>query len=203
MNSDGGVKTRKFEQEALIHLDVLYGTAIKMTQDKNEAEDLVQETCLRAYKFFHLFESGTNCKAWLLKIMTNLFINRYNKKKSEPDTVSYDERIEYYLHSRVSGVDYVENPQFEVEWIFQNLLNDDVKRLLSELPENFRTSIILCDIQGFSYADVAEATNVNIGTVKSRLFRARRRLQRGLWEWATANGYLSKGRLDESSRVFC
>lgn len=201
MKADGGLKARRFEKEALVHLNMLFGTAIKMTQDKNEAEDLVQETYLRAYRFFHMFQSGTNCRAWLMKIMTNLYINQYNKIKSRPETVSFEEGHEYYLHSRIAESAYIENPEYAVDWIYRNLLDDDIMILLSGLSEEFRTTVILCDIQGFSYADVADATNVNIGTVKSRLFRARRKLQRGLWEWATANGYTLKGLLNEPARL--
>ncbi len=186
-------KTERFEKEALVHLDVIFSASLKMTGSKMEAEDLVQETFLRAYKFFDKFEDGTNCKAWLYKIMTNLFINKYNRQKTRPDIVSYDDIEDFYLYRRISPNDYLSNTDCTSEWIFKNLLDDDVRQLLQELAEDFRIAVVLCDIQGFSYEDVARITGVKIGTVKSRLFRARRSLQKGLYEWAQKNGYLPKG----------
>jgi len=186
-------KALRFEKEAFIYLDILFGMALRLTRNQSEAEDLIQETFLRAFRFYERFENGSNCRAWLTKIMTNLFINEYNRKKSMPDMIRLDDGVEYYLYEKICETDYIENPNYGVEWIYRNLLDDDIRRLLANLPDEFRTSIILCDIQGFSYAEVAEATNVTIGTVKSRLFRARQKLQKGLWEWATATGYALKG----------
>lgn len=186
-------KVKEFEKEALIHLDVIFSAALKMTGNRMEAEDLVQETFLRAFKFFNKFKSGTNCRAWLFKIMTNIYINKYNRQKSIPDTVSFDEIEDFYLYKKLNSTDYITNPAFKADWIFTNLLDDDVKKLLKELPEEFRLTVVLCDIQGFSYEDAARITGAKIGTVKSRLFRARRKLQKGLYEWARANGYLPKG----------
>ncbi len=189
-------KKKRFEQEALVHLDVIFSAALKMTNNRMEAEDLVQETLLRAFRFFDKFRAGTNCKAWLFKIMTNLYINRYNRKKSTPGSISYDEVEDFYLYNKLNSAEYVANADFSANWIFGNLLDDDVRDLLQELPESFRIAVILCDIQGFSYEEIGRIMGVKIGTVKSRLFRARRKLQRGLYEWARANGYLPKGILD-------
>jgi RNA polymerase sigma-70 factor, ECF subfamily len=181
-----------FESEALVHLNALYNSALKMARSETEAEDLVQETYLRAFKSYHRFESGTNCKAWLFKIMTNIFINKYNHNKTGPEIISYDDIEDYYICQTSLSPDYIQNRQYKAEWIFSNMLDDDIKKLLLDLSDEFRLSIILSDIQGFSYADVAEITNVKIGTVKSRLFRARKKLEKGLWEWAAANGYVSE-----------
>lgn len=186
-------KIKDFETEALIHLDVIFSAALKMTGNRMEAEDLVQETFLRAFRFFDKFESGTNCRAWLFKIMTNIYINRYNRQKSLPDSVSYDEIEDFYFNRKSVSSDYINNSEFKSDWIFTNLLDDDVRNLLQELSEEFRLVIVLCDIQGFSYEDAARMTGAKIGTVKSRLFRARRKLQQGLYKWARANGYLPKG----------
>lgn len=186
-------KAKAFEKEALIHLDVIFSAALKMTGSRMEAEDLVQETFLRAYKFFSKFKTGTNCKAWLFKIMTNIYINKYNRQKSQPDTVSFEDVEDFYLYKKLSSPDYINNAEVKARWIFTNLLDDDISNLLQELPEDFRITVVLCDIQGFSYEDVARMTGAKIGTVKSRLFRARRKLQKGLYEWARANGYLPKG----------
>jgi len=180
----------KFEKIALIHTDRIYSAALKLTKSKMEAEDLTQETFLRAYRFFGKFKEGTNCKAWLFKIMTNLFINRYNKVKSQPDMVNFDDIGEYYSDNKIKADDYIENTHYLPEWIFDNLFDDDIRRSLLELPEEFRLVIVLCDVQGFSYAEIAEMTGSKIGTVKSRLFRARRRLKKSLWEWGINNGYI-------------
>ncbi len=178
-----------FEKEAIIHLDALFNSALKLSRSEAEAEDLVQETYLRAYKSFHRFQSGTNCQAWLFKIMTNIFINKYNRRKSGPELVNYDDIEGFYIYQVVTGPDYIQNRRYDADWLFANLFDDDIRQLLQDLPPEFRLSIILSDIQGFTYADVARITNVKIGTVKSRLFRARKKLQKGLWEWAAANGY--------------
>ena len=192
MFGNNGRDTSRFEKEALIYLDTIYGAALKLTKSRMEAEDLVQETFLRAFRFFHRYKEDTNCKAWLFKIMTNLFINRYNKQKSTPEMVNFDDIGDYCAtKSKVDG-DYIENADYRPKWIFENLFDDHIKNLLLELPEDFRLVIVLCDVQGFSYAEIAEMTDSKIGTVKSRLFRARKRLQKGLREWGINNGYLGE-----------
>jgi RNA polymerase sigma-70 factor (ECF subfamily) len=180
----------KFEKIALVHTDIIYSAALKLTKSRMEAEDLTQETFLRAYRFFDKFKEGTNCKAWLFKIMTNLFINKYNKAKSQPDMVNFDDVGDYYLDDKIKADDYIENSEYLPKWIFDNLFDDDIRKALLELPEEFRLVIVLCDVQGFSYLEIAEMTGSKIGTVKSRLFRARQRLQKSLWEWAVNNGYI-------------
>lgn len=180
----------KFEKTALVHTDIIYSAALKLTKSKMEAEDLTQETFLRAYRFFDKFKEGTNCKAWLFKIMTNLFINRYNKVKSQPDMVNFDDVGDYYLDTKIEADDYLENSEYLPEWIFDNLFDDDIRKALLELPEDFRLVIVLCDVQGFSYTEISEMTGSNIGTVKSRLFRARQRLQKSLYDWAVNNGFI-------------
>jgi len=189
-------RTEKFEKEILIHLDVIFSAALKMTGNRMEAEDLVQETLLRAFRFIDKFKTGTNCKAWLFKIMTNLYINRYNRQKSLPRAISFDEVEDFYLYRKLNSTFYIGNSDFDANWIFTNLLDDDIQNLLLELPEDFRITVVLCDIQGFSYEETARITGVKMGTVKSRLFRARRKLQKGLYEWAKTNGYLPKGILN-------
>jgi len=187
------LKKKRFEKEALIHLEIIFRAALGMTGSEMEAEDLAQETFLRAYKFFEKFEDGTNCKAWLFKIMTNLFINKYNRRKSRPVTVCFDDVEDFYLNPQIDSIDYLSNIDCGSDWIFENLLDDDIRRLLQELPEDFRITVVLCDIQGFSYEETARITDSKIGTVKSRLFRARGKLRKGLYAWARKNGYLSRG----------
>jgi RNA polymerase sigma-70 factor (ECF subfamily) len=186
-------KTEKFEKEALIHLDVIFAAALRMTGSRMEAEDLAQETFLRAFRFFDKFKSGTNCRAWLFKIMTNLYINRYNSQKSRPQGINFDSVEDHYPQTRSAVDEYINNPHYDSDLVFAELLDDDIRSLLLELPRDFRLTVILCDIQGFSYEETARFTGVKIGTVKSRLFRARRKLQKGLYEWARANGYYPKG----------
>lgn len=184
------LKEKRFEREALIHLDAIFSAALKLTRNRMEAEDLVQETALRAFRFFDKFKTGTNCKAWLFKIMTNLYINRYNRQKSLPRAMSYDEIEDFCPDENLPSAVYIANTEYKIGWIFSNLLDDDLGGLLKELPEDFRVAVVLCDIQGFSYEEVARITGVKIGTVKSRLFRARRKLREGLYSWARNNGYL-------------
>jgi RNA polymerase sigma-70 factor (ECF subfamily) len=190
-------KIRRFEVEAIIHLDSLFAAAVRMTRSRVDAEDLVQETYLRAFSFYDKFTPGTNCRAWLFRIMTNMFINIYNRRKSGPDFSGYDEIRDRHISSEPALPDFIQNPRYDADWIAANLLDDDIRALLLDLPEEFRIALILSDIQAFSYAQVAEITNVKIGTVKSRLFRARRRLQAGLWKWAIANGYAPEGYVSE------
>lgn len=193
MQKAANQKTENFEKEALVHLDVIFAAALKMTGSRMEAEDLVQETFLRAYRFFDKFKTGTNCRAWLFKIMTNLYINKYNSRKSRPEGVNFEQIEDFYFHDSHTSSHYIHNPDYHADLVFANLLDDDIRTLLMDLPHEFRWTVILCDIQGFSYEETARITGVKIGTVKSRLFRARRKLQKGLYEWARANGYYPKG----------
>lgn len=193
MQKAANKKTEKFEKEALVHLDVIFTAALKITGSRMEAEDLVQETFLRAFRFFDKFKTGTNCRAWLFKIMTNLYINRYNSRKSRPEGINFDDIEDFYIYDNHHAPDYINNPEYHADLIFANFLDDDIRALLMDLAYEFRLTVILCDIQGFSYEETARITGVKIGTVKSRLFRARRKLQKGLSEWARANGYYPKG----------
>lgn len=185
-------KTRKqarreeFEREALVHLDLLYNTALRMTGNVQDAEDLVQETFLRAYKFFDKFKKGTNCKAWLFKIMKNNFINRFRKKSREPSTVSF-EQIEGAQGLEPQGPS-VPSYEFELSPDLEELVEDDVKYALESLPEEFRMAVVLSDISGFSYKEVAEIMDTPVGTVRSRLSRARSALQKKLHDLAVSKG---------------
>lgn len=197
MTREAEAKARRFEGEAVIHLDSLFGSALKMTRSRVEAEDLVQETYLRAFRFYDRFRPGTNCRAWLFRIMTNIFINKYNRLKSSPELYGYGEIADRYSSGNPPRQDFVQNPRYDTEWISANLVDDEIRALLLDLPAEFRIALILSDIQDFSYAQVAEITDVRIGTVKSRLFRARRRMQAGLLRWAVANGYAPEGYVSE------
>lgn len=170
-----------FEKEALVHLDALYRYARRLTGREADAEDLLQETYLRALRFFHRYEPGTNCKAWLFRIMRNLFATRWQAQKRHPSTTSLEDTEEYYLYA------HLQDPRRSSEghperWFFEHNLTPQVRQALDELPDPFRETLILCDVEGLSYQEIAEVTGVPVGTVRSRLNRARSRLQRKLWE---------------------
>jgi len=166
-------------------MDALYYFALRMTSDPNDANDLLQETYMKAYRFFDKFEKGTNCKAWLFRIMKNSFINMYRKSTKEPAKVDYNEIEEFYHTIRAESND----PNDLEEKLFRNLLDDDVSRALETLPPDFRTVVILCDIEGFAYEEIADFVECPIGTVRSRLHRGRKMLRGKLFEYARQRGY--------------
>ena len=177
-----------FEREALPHMDALYNFALRMTTDPDEADDLLQETYLKAYRFFDKFEQGTNCKAWLFRIMKNSFINIYRRSSKQPDKVDYNDVEEFYHSIRAESTD----PNDLEEKIFSNILDDDVSTALEALPEEFRTVVILCDIEGFTYEEIADFVECPIGTVRSRLHRGRKMLRARLLDYAQERGYEDK-----------
>lgn len=179
----------EFEELALSHLDPLYSAALRLTKNERDAEDLVQDTCMRAYRFFDKFERGTNIKAWLFKILTNTFINRYRRKVKERTVVEGVEResVHDQFVSR-DATDFAANPE---QYFFDRLLSDDVLRAIDALPIDFRLVVILADLQEFSYKEIAEILECPVGTVMSRLFRGRKLLQKTLREYAEGQGVLS------------
>lgn len=177
-----------FKNEAMIHIDALYNYALRMTGDPEDANDLVQETYLKAYRFFDSFEKGTNCKAWLFRILKNSYINRYRKESKEPDKVDYDEIKEFYHTVKHSSLD---SNDMQEKW-FGELLDDEVSRALDSLPEDFREVVQLCDIEGFTYEEIANMVDCPIGTVRSRLHRGRKILREKLLEYARYHGYKPK-----------
>jgi RNA polymerase sigma-70 factor (ECF subfamily) len=156
---------KEFEQEALPHMSALFSFAVRLTRDRDDAADLVQETYLKAFRFFDKFERGTNCKAWLFRILKNSYINKFRKSSKAPDTVEYDAIEEFYETIRDSSV---ETSVLE-EQVIDNALDDEVAKAIEALPEEFRTVIILCDIESFTYEEIAEFIDCPIGTVRSRL----------------------------------
>jgi RNA polymerase sigma-70 factor (ECF subfamily) len=192
-----GQKTRDFEEEALIHMNALYNMALRMTRNEKDAEDLVQETFFRAYRFFDRFERGSNCKAWLFKIMKNTYINRYKKKSKEPSMVDYQDIEPFYdFVKNQTGIDY-NNPE---EDVFHGLLDDEVQKALSSLPDDFKMVVLLADIEGLSYKEIAEVIGSPVGTVMSRLYRGRRQLQKTLLDYAQKLGY-GKEKMDDGESV--
>jgi RNA polymerase sigma-70 factor (ECF subfamily) len=175
-----------FEREALPHSDLLYNYALRMTNNPADADDLVQETYLKAYRFWDKYEQGTNIRAWLFRIMKNSYINRYRKETKEPDTVDYEDVQNFYSLIKDETADSNDLQQK----LFGNLLDDDVAKAIAELPDDFRTVVILCDIEGLTYEEIAEFVDCPLGTVRSRLHRGRRLLRGRLVEYARNRGYV-------------
>jgi len=178
---------RRFQDEALPLLDSLYAGALRMTRNPADAEDLVQETMLRAYRSFNRFEPGTNLKAWLFRILTNAYINVYRKRQREPQKVSQDDVEEFDLYQELKDHD----PQFSATpetIVLDSLVDSDIIEAIDALPEQFRLAVILSDIEGFTYAEMAEIMDVPLGTVMSRLHRGRKALQKRLWDLAVERG---------------
>jgi RNA polymerase sigma-70 factor (ECF subfamily) len=180
----------RFEQEAMTHLDALYRTALRMTRNPSDAEDLVQDALVRAYRFYDRFEQGTNFRAWLFKILTNTYINNYRRKQGRPQESSLEDTEDFFLYNQLSG-DSGERVTDVEDTVLDNLGADAIQRAIDALPPQFRTTVQLADVEGLSYAEIAEATGVAKGTVMSRLFRGRRQLQRALWDQAQAAGFTS------------
>ncbi|MBN8706606.1 MAG: sigma-70 family RNA polymerase sigma factor [Bacteroidetes bacterium] len=181
------VRHQDFESEIRPHLTALYNYAFRMTANEEDAEDLLQESLLKAYRFFDSFERGTNCKAWLFRILKNTFINQYRKTAKEPGKVDYDDIKEFYNNIKPDSVD---SNDLEEE-LFGNLLDDTVTSALQQVPPEFRTVVILCDLQGMTYEEISDTVGCPVGTVRSRLHRGRKLLKDGLAEYARTRGFLS------------
>jgi len=178
----------RFERDVLPLLPSLYGAAMRMTRNPADAEDLVQDTYLRAFRGFAGFQEGTNLKAWLYRILTNSFINTYRKKQREPQTVEGpDDADEWYLYDRLGGRSVEVSAENEV---LDRIPDADVKAALESLSENFRLAVLLADVEGFSYKEIAEIMDVPIGTVMSRLHRGRKALERALFDTAKERGLI-------------
>jgi RNA polymerase sigma-70 factor (ECF subfamily) len=177
-------KHRAFEKEALPHSSLLYNYALRMTNNTADAEDLLQETFLKAYRFWDQYEQGTNIRAWLFRILKNSFINRYRKESKEPETVDFNDVQNYYTVLKGGAAEKEQN------W-FAGLLTDDVAKAIADLPDDFRTVVILCDIEGLTYEEIADFVSVPLGTVRSRLHRGRKLLREKLVAYASVRGYVA------------
>ncbi len=179
----------EFEETALVHTDALYGAACRLTRNTRDAEDLVQETVLRAYRFWETFEKDSNCKAWLLRILTNTFINEYQRKKRSRQVLDAA-TAEQVATDGVLIHEASRSQRSPEAMLVERSVSDDVQRALDGLPDDFRLAVVLCDIEGLSYKEIADAMGTPVGTVMSRLFRGRRLLQASLKDFAVQHGYV-------------
>jgi RNA polymerase sigma-70 factor (ECF subfamily) len=180
-----------FEQDALEYARQLYSAALRMTRNPADAEDLVQETYLKAYRAYGSFEEGTNLKAWLYRILTNTFINKYRTDSRRPRQTDLGDVEDLYMYRRVSSGDSAGTARSTEERVLDGLVESDIKEAVEDLPENFRLPVLLADLEGFSYKEIAEILDIPIGTVMSRLHRGRKAMQKRLWEFARQRGLLS------------
>ena len=177
-----------FNNELMPQIDALYNFAFHLCYNEEDANDLVQETYLKAFRFIDKYIQGTNAKAWLFKILKNAFINQYRRKSKRPTQVDYEEIATYHDSEDASYVDF-----FDLrEEIFQGMMGDEVTNAINALPIDFRTVILLCDIEGFTYEEISKIIDIPIGTVRSRLHRSRNMLKDQLRTYAESKGYKDK-----------
>ena len=177
-----------FEEELFPHMDALKTFAYHLSYNEEDANDLVQETYMKAHRFIEKYDQGTNAKAWLFKILKNAYINEYRKKSKRPKKVDFEDIITYQNSDSASSSKYLDLRQE----IFENMMGDEVTIAINALPIDFRTVILLCDIEGFTYEEISKIIDVPIGTVRSRLFRARNMLKEKLRNYAEKLGYEDK-----------
>jgi RNA polymerase sigma-70 factor, ECF subfamily len=179
-----------FADDAMQYTKQLYAAAMRMTRNPADAEDLVQETFLKAYRAYDSFTAGTNLKAWLYRILTNTYINKYRKASRRPDEVDLGNVEDLYLYRRIGSEESVEASRTTEERVLDGLVESDIKKAVEALPENFRIPVLLADLEGLSYQEIADILEIPIGTVMSRLHRGRKAMQKALWEFASKRGLL-------------
>ena len=176
-----------FAEQAMPLMDGLYSAALRMTRNPADAEDLVQETYLKAYRGYGGFTEGTNLKAWLYRILTNTYINIYRAKQRRPDETELDEVEDLYLYRRLGGLEAARASRSAEDELMDLFSEAEVKQAVEELPETFRMAVLLADVEGFSYKEIAEILDIPIGTVMSRLHRGRKALEKLLFEYAVSH----------------
>lgn len=179
-----------FADDAMQYSKQLYAAAMRMTRNPADAEDLVQETFLKAYRAYDSFTAGTNLKAWLYRILTNTYINKYRKATRRPDEVDLGDVEDLYLYRRIGSEESAEASRTTEDRVLDGLVESDIKKAVESLPENFRIPVLLADLEGMSYQEIADILNIPIGTVMSRLHRGRKAMQKTLWEFASKRGLL-------------
>jgi len=192
----------EFTQTALPFMDEMYAGALRMTRKPQMAEDLVSQVFLKAWKAYNQFEKGTNIRAWLYRILTNTFINDYRKKKREGQPVEYDQydsQEEFYFYNKLadSAVDEEEDP---AKAVLAKFAEEDIVRAMNQLPDGFREAVILSDLQSLSYDEISKSLDIPVGTVRSRLNRGRKQLQKALWEEAVQSGYIAEKKMNPMKR---
>lgn len=180
-------KRLAFEEQMLPHLDSLYRSALSMTRNAQDADDLVQDTYLRAFQFFDQFRVGTNARAWLFRILTNLFINAYRRNKREPERSSFEEMEDFYLYNRLSDAQTSLGTEPPEQAVLSKIQGDAIREAIAKLPDEYRETVVLADLNEFSYQEISEMLEIPIGTVRSRLSRGRRLVQRALWAFSEDN----------------
>ena len=189
-NYNKSEKDKIFKEEFFPQIDALFNFAFHLTYNESDAQDLVQEAYMKAYRFMNSYIKGTNAKAWLFKILKNAFINEYRKRSKRPTKVDYEDIIVSHAKEDGSSVGALDLRQE----IFQGMLGDEVTNALNALPVDFRTVVLLCDIEGFTYEEIAKIVDIPIGTVRSRLHRARNMLKEKLQTYAAEYGYKPKSK---------
>jgi RNA polymerase sigma-70 factor (ECF subfamily) len=179
-----------FATQAMQFAPQLYSAAMRLTRNSADAEDLVQDTYLRAWRSFNTFQEGTNLRAWLYRILTNSFINKYRAKQRRPDEAGMDNIEDLYLYKRIGTLDAAGNRSAE-DTMFDMFTDDEVKAALEALPENFRIPVLLADVEGFAYKEIAEMLDIPVGTVMSRLHRGRKGMHKLLYDFASERGLIS------------
>ena len=185
-----------FTNDAMQYAPQLFATALRMTRNRADAEDLVQETFLKGWRAFESYQEGTNLRAWLFRIMTNTFINKYNAQQRRPQESELDEVEELFLFRRMGAFDQSKLNQSAEDQMLELFTDEEVKNAIEELPETFRIPVLLSDVEGFSYKEIAEMLEVPIGTVMSRLHRGRKAMQKMLYEYAKERGLVDEALLD-------
>jgi RNA polymerase sigma-70 factor (ECF subfamily) len=180
----------QFTSEAMQYAPQLFSTALRMTRNRSDAEDLVQETYVKGWRSFHTFQEGTNLRAWLFRIMTNTYINKYNAKKRKGTEVELDDVEELFLYKRLGSIDQSQLSSSAEDQMLELFTDDEVKGALESLPEDFRIPVLLSDVDGFSYKEIAEMLEIPLGTVMSRLHRGRKAMQKMLYEYARERGLI-------------
>ena len=180
----------QFTTDAMQYAPQLFSTALRMTRNRSDAEDLVQETYIKGWRSFHTFQEGTNLRAWLFRIMTNTYINKYNAQKRKGTEVELDDVEELFLYKRLGSIDQSQLSSSAEDQMLELFTDDEVKNALEELPDDFRIPVLLSDVDGFSYKEISEMLEIPIGTVMSRLHRGRKAMQKMLYEYARERGLI-------------